>query len=443
VLIVELIAQKQRGESLTAEQIEYLIQGFTRGDVPDYQMSALLMAIYFRGVTDQEGRLFLNSMIRSGKRLNLSAIPGTKVDKHSTGGVGDKTSLIIAPVLAVAGVPVPMISGRGLGHTGGTLDKLESIPGFYVHLSDEEFERILKQTGCAFGAQTTELVPADRKLYALRDVTATVSIPPLIAASILSKKIAEGTNALVMDVKVGEGGFLRDQNEAEELAKMLVRWSAEENVETIAFGTNMDKPLGKAAGNGPEVKECLDILKTGQGDAQLIALSRALGAGMLMLGGKSQDLPSGEKLFDEILDSGAGFEKFKEIAIAQGANPFALDHYEQVSVPKFKHEFFANSSGYLTRVHPQEIGWALVDLGAGRYQSVDTVDHTAGIIFEKQQGDPVKAGDLLATACWSTPRNEKAALSRFEKAMVVGEHKAEDKPLLMFRCDKSGLTKLI
>jgi pyrimidine-nucleoside phosphorylase len=435
VLVVELIAQKQRGEQLTAKQIDFLVRGFTRGDVPDYQMSALLMAMYFQGVSDDEGRQFLRAMIQSGKRFDLSSVSGIKVDKHSTGGVGDKTSLIIAPVVAVAGIPVPMVSGRGLGHTGGTLDKLESIPGFRVHLDDDEFVRILERTGCVFGAQTSELVPADRKLYALRDVTATVSIPPLIAASILSKKIAEGTNALVMDVKVGSGGFLRDQQEAERLAETLVRWAAVEHVETIAFGTDMERPLGTACGNAPEVVECLHILRTGTGDARLLELCRTLGGGMLLLGGKARDLKEGGQLFDQILQSGEGYEKLKEIATAQGSEPRTLDLYEHAVVARHHHEFRSTRSGYLTRVLPQEIGWALVDLGAGRYKSEDTVDHTAGVVFQKQQGDSVAAGDLIVTACWSDARNEKSALERLENAMIISEQPASSEPLIKFYCD--------
>jgi pyrimidine-nucleoside phosphorylase len=435
VLVVELIAQKQRGEPLTAGQIDFLVQGFTRGEVPEYQMAALLMAMFFQGLSDEEGRQFLRAMIESGKRLDLSSVPGVKVDKHSTGGVGDKTSLIVAPVVAAAGVPVPMISGRGLGHTGGTLDKLESIPGFRVHLDDEEFERILKQTGCAFGAQTAEFVPADRKLYALRDVTSTVSIPPLIAASILSKKIAEGTNALVMDVKVGSGGFLQDLNTAQALAQTLVRWAAAENVKTIAFGTDMERPLGCAAGNAPEVVECLQILRAGEGDARLLELCRTLGGAMLLLGGKAKDLVEAGNLFDRVLESGAGFEKLREIALAQGAEPAGLDHFEDRLAAEHHHEFRAASDGYVTRVLPRDVGWALVDLGAGRYKSSDTVDHTAGIVFEKQQGDAVHAGDLIATACWSEARNESSAIDRLERAIIVTDRPAASEPLIKFYYD--------
>ncbi len=437
MLVVELIARKQKGDVLSAEEIRELVNGFTRGDVPDYQMSALLMAIYFQGLTDDEGRLFLEAMIDSGKRLDLSSVPGIKVDKHSTGGVGDKTSLIVAPVVAAAGIPVPMISGRGLGHTGGTLDKLESIPGFRVRLSEVEFERTLRQTNCAFGAQTAQLVPADRKLYALRDVTSTVAIPPLIAASILSKKIAEGTNALVMDVKVGSGGFLHSEAEARGLAQTLVKWSNTEGVKTIAFGTDMECPLGRAAGNAPEVLECLDILRTGKGDARLLELLRVLGGTMLMLGGKAPDIAEGQQLFDEILRSGAGFEKMKEIAAAQGSSASVIENYRANWRPSNTKEFRAARSGYVTRVDPREVGFALVDLGAGRRKSDDPVDHSAGVIFEKQEGDAVKAGELLATACWTIAAAAEG-LTRLSKAITIGDIPSPRRPLLYFTCDDAG-----
>jgi pyrimidine-nucleoside phosphorylase len=442
VLVVELIARKQRGEALSSDEIKFLIDGFTRGDVPDYQMAALLMAIYFRGVSDAEGRLFLRAMIQSGIRLDLSDIPGIKVDKHSTGGVGDKTSLIIAPVVAALGIPVPMISGRGLGHTGGTLDKLESIPGFRVRLGEDEFSAVLRRTACAFGAQTSELVPADRKLYALRDVTSTVSIPPLIAASILSKKIAEGTNALVMDVKVGAGGFLRDRNEAEQLALTLVQWSAAEGVRTLVFGTDMEQPLGCAAGNAPEVIECLDVLRTGEGDKRLLELCSALGGAMVMLGGKAATLEEGRFLFESTLNSGIGFEKMKEIAAAQGSSAEAIDQYTEQWQPAFRHEIRAERAGIVSEIRAREIGFGLVDIGAGRRRSDDPVDHSAGIVFARQVGNPVKSGDLLATVYWSDQPDAADGLQRMTRAIAIGDTAPANPPLLKFYCDDRGVSPL-
>jgi pyrimidine-nucleoside phosphorylase len=439
MLVVELIAKKQRGDALTGGEISELVQGFTRGAVPDYQMAAMLMAIYFRGLTEDEGRQFLKAMIESGRRLTLSTVPGIKVDKHSTGGVGDKTSLIVAPVVAAAGVPVPMISGRGLGHTGGTLDKLESIPGFRVQLDDEEFERILSRTGCVFGAQTSELVPADRKLYALRDVTSTVSIPPLIAASILSKKIAEGTNALVMDVKVGEGGFLRTEAEAVRLAQTLVSWSASEGVRTIVFGTDMESPLGRAAGNAPEVIECFDVLRSGEGDFRLLNLCRALGAGMLWLGGKATTLREAADLFDRTLKSGAGFTKMKEIAEAQGSRAAVVDNYTDFWRPRQRHEIHAAQDGFIAEVHAREVGLALVDLGAGRSTADDPVDHDAGVVFDKQVGDAVHKGDRLATVYWSNGSTSASGLQRLARSFVVSATPSPPRSLMRFFCDERGV----
>jgi pyrimidine-nucleoside phosphorylase len=440
MLIVELIAAKQRGELLTDAQIEYIVDRFARGELPDYQMSALLMAIYFRGVDDREGRTFLRAMIASGVRINLDSIPGTKVDKHSTGGVGDKTSLIIAPIVAAAGVPVPMVSGRALGHTGGTLDKLESIPGFRVRLEDSEFRRVIRETGCAFGAQTEALVPADRKLYALRDVTSTVAIPPLIAASILSKKIAEGTNALVMDVKIGAGGFLPSREAAEGLAQTLVRWSREEDVTTVVFGTDMEQPLGRACGNAPEVQECLDILRTGSGDARLLELCRALSGAMLLLGGKAADLRAANLLFDRTLASGAGYEKFVQIAVAQGARVADLDQYATTVRASQTYELFAERDGFVAEVQPRETGLALVDLGAGRATAADPVDHTAGVVFDKQRGDQVQRGERIARVCWSRKADVTAALRRFEQAISIADAPPPVRPLIQFYCDQSGIS---
>jgi pyrimidine-nucleoside phosphorylase len=438
MLVVELIAKKQRGEALADDEIRDLISGFTSGDVPDYQMAAMLMAIYFQGLTEAEGRIFLKAMIDSGRRLTLPSVPGLKVDKHSTGGVGDKTSLIVAPVVAAAGVPVPMISGRALGHTGGTLDKLESIPGFRVRLDDEEFERILARTHLAFGAQTSELVPADRKLYSLRDVTSTVSIPPLIAASILSKKIAEGTNALVMDVKVGDGGFLRSEREALDLSQTLVRWSAAEGVRTVVFGTDMQRPLGTAAGNAPEVIECTRILRDGRGDPRLVELCRALGAAMLLLGGKARGFPEARALFDRVLQSGAGLTKLADVAEAQGSSCATVENFERQWQPRRRHEFHATRSGFITGVAAREIGFALVDLGAGRRRASDPVDHSAGVVFDKQVGDEVRAGDRLATAYWSHGESTEEGLARIAAAILIGDAPAVEEPLIRFFCDEQG-----
>lgn len=431
--VAELIARKQDGGGLSDTEITALINGFVDGTVPDYQMSALLMAVYFRGLSDQEGRCFLNAMIRSGEVLSFPDISARKVDKHSTGGVGDKTSLIVAPVLAEAGVPVPMISGRALGHTGGTLDKLESIRGLRVALSHQEFSSILRAHGCVFGAQTDNLVPADKKLYALRDVTSTVAIPPLIAASILSKKIAEGTNALVMDVKIGLGGFLPTEEEARELAQRLVTWSADWNVETIVYGTDMHEPLGDTAGNLIEVVECLSILKNGIGDARLIELCGVLGGAMLKLGGIVRDVESGRKEFHRVLQSGAAYRRFQRIAEAQGADPFVWKELESGVNSACSHVITAASNGVLSEIRPRQIGLGLVELGAGRRVASDKVDPFAGIRFLKKRGDSVKLGEPIAIAHWSgAPSGKPQGISLLSGAFEISDGPAENRPLVYF-----------
>lgn len=433
MLVSELIARKQRGGILTDSEIDELVSEFSVGRVPDYQMSALLMAIYFRGLNDSEGLRFLDAMIRSGERLDFASIPRRKVDKHSTGGIGDKTSLIIAPVVAEAGIPVPMISGRALGHTGGTLDKLESIRGLRVTLSHEEFATTLAKHNCAFGAQTETLVPADKRLYALRDVTSTVAIPPLIAASILSKKIAEGTNALVMDVKIGPGGFLDSELEARELSERLVRWSAAYNVETIAYGTDMSEPLGRTAGNAIEVAECLQILTTGEGDARLVDLCTLLGGTMICLGGAAASVEDGKREFTRILKSGTALARFKNIAEAQGADPNVWRDFECGLLSTNTHIITAADDGVLHEIQPREIGLGLVDLGAGRRIASDTIDPSAGIEFLKRRGEQVTRDEPLARVQWS--RNLPSVpngLDRLAHAFVIGCGSVVNRPLIYF-----------
>ncbi len=431
--VSELIARKQSGGELSDQEIDYLVLEYAREIIPEYQMAALLMAIYFRGVTDREGRRFLDAMIRSGERLSFPDIPKPKIDKHSTGGIGDKTSLIIAPVVAEAGIAVPMISGRALGHTGGTLDKLESLRGLRVALSHKEFESILKEHGCAFGAQTNTLVPADRRLYALRDVTSTVAIPPLIAASILSKKIAEGTEGLVMDVKIGPGGFLKSTEEARELSERLVSWSRTYNVTTIVHGTDMHEPLGKTAGNAVEVRECLEILLSGEGDRRLIELCALLGGTMLMLGNLSTNIEQGMKDFLTLLRSGKGYRRFRSIAEAQGTDSAVWAEFESGVPARFTHNVIAQHDGCIHEVHPREIGLALVDVCAGRKVSTDIIDHSAGIIFLKQRGEQVTKGETLARLQWSSDRADStSAIKRVTNAFEIQPEDAPTRPLTYF-----------
>ncbi|MFH1011351.1 MAG: thymidine phosphorylase [bacterium] len=436
---MDWIRRKQQGAELTTHEIAKLIGDFTHGDIPDYQMAALLMAIYFKGLTAAEGKAFLHALISSGERQDLSSVPGVKVDKHSTGGVGDKVSLVVAPVVSSLGIPVPMISGRALGHTGGTLDKLESIPGFRTKLSAKEFRRILSEVGCVLAGQSDSLVPADRKLYALRDVTATVKIPGLIAASILSKKIAEGAQALVLDVKIGEGGFLQEEHEAAELAELLVTWAEENGVRTIALGTDMEAPLGRAAGNAPEVIEALNILKGKKADARLSALCEAQGAMMIWLGGKAESLQAARELYREAIASGRAFRQMQAIAHAQGSPSDVFEAFEKRVEPKKKAAIQAEKSGILARIHAQQIGWGLVDLGAGRKKTSDPVDSTAGIYFFAGEGDEVNAGDTLAEVVWSRLKDATEPLARLSKAFVISQTPTPTRPLVRFLCDSQGI----
>ncbi len=431
--VSELIARKQAGGKLSLDEIDSLVLDFAQGTVPDYQMAALLMAIYFRGLDEEEGIGFLDAMIRSGERLSFARIAGKKVDKHSTGGIGDKTSLIIAPVVAEAGIYVPMISGRALGHTGGTLDKLESIRGLRVTLSHKEFESVLSSERAVFGAQTDTLVPADRRLYALRDVTSTVAIPPLIAASILSKKIAEGTDALVMDVKVGPGGFLKSESEARDLSQMLVKWSAKYGVKTIVHGTDMHEPLGATAGNAIEIWECLNILRSGEGDKRLIELCSLLGGTMLYLGDVCADLDEGKELFNSVLKSGKAHDRFCAIAEAQGADPKVWDEFKEMPCAKFTHVISAKADGWITDIHPRQIGLGLVCLGAGRKVSSARVDPSAGIVFQKFRGERVAAGEPLAHVQWSeTSADSPEGLRRISDAFEITSSEAVSRPLTYF-----------
>jgi pyrimidine-nucleoside phosphorylase len=441
-MVIDWIQRKQQGGELTASEIFELTQGFTRSEIPDYQMAALLMAMYFKGLTPEEGKSFLRALISSGERQDLSSIPGVKVDKHSTGGVGDKVSLVVAPVVSSLGIPVPMISGRALGHTGGTLDKLESIPGFRTKLPASEFRRILSEVKCVLAGQSDSLVPADRKLYALRDVTATVKIPGLIAASILSKKIAEGAQALVLDVKIGEGGFLQEEQEAAGLAQLLVAWAQENGVRAIALGTDMEAPLGRAAGNAPEVIEALDILKGNKADARLSALCEAEGAMMIWLGGKAETLGDARKFYRDAITSGRALQQMQAIASAQGSAMDVFDDFERKVAPKRKMEIRAERSGVLSRIHAQQIGWGLVDLGAGRKKASDPVDPTAGIRFLAGEGDKVKEGDTLAEVVWSWLDDAAEPVARLAKAFVISDTAAPARSLVRFVCDRQGLRKV-
>src|SRR5689334_7282185 len=417
---VDIILSKRDGRSLTRDEIRFFVDGVTAGSLPDYQASALLMAILLRGMSPQETAWLTDAMVHSGIRVDLSHIPGIKVDKHSTGGVGDKTSLILAPLAAACGVPVPMMSGRGLGHTGGTLDKLEAIPGFRVGLSLDEMKTALASVGCAMLGQTAQIAPADKKLYALRDVTGTVESIPLISASIMSKKIAEGIDALVLDVKTGSGAFMKTEADSRRLAEMLVAIGTQSGVRTEAVITDMDMPLGVAVGNALEVIECLDILK-GTGAADLVECSVELTARMLVLGKVAADRTDAERQVRRAIDSGQALERFRRIIEGQGGDPRVVDDYTRLPAAPSRHVLTADRAGYLTRLDAELVGRASVLLGAGRDRVEDAVDPAVGIIIRTKPGGEVRPGDAVLELHYREQAKLDAALVLAKRAISIGD----------------------
>jgi pyrimidine-nucleoside phosphorylase len=390
---VDVIARKRDGHALSREEIDLFVRGATDGSVPDYQASALLMAIVLRGMDDQETAWLTDAMVRSGERVDLSDVPGIKVGKHSTGGVGDKVSIVLAPVVAACGVVVPKMSGRGLGHTGGTLDKLESIPGFRIGLTIDEFKEQLRRVGTAIIGQTATLAPADKKLYALRDVTATVESIPLISASIMSKKLAEGSNALVLDVKCGDGAFMKTLPRARALAESMVAIGRHAGVRTEAFITEMDEPLGHAIGNSLEIIECLETLK-GRGPDELTTVVRRLAARMITLGGVADDSTAPGRV-DQALTSGQALSKFAEMIERQGGDARITDDYARLPTAPARAPLTAPRGGYVTAMGAEALGMASNILGAGRSRVGDPVDHAVGIVTRVRVGDRVDAGQVL------------------------------------------------
>ena len=417
---VDIIMKKRDGHALEREEIRAFVQGVTTGALPDYQASALLMAILLRGMTTEETAWLTDAMVHSGIKVDLAALPGVKVDKHSTGGVGDKTSLILAPIAAACGVPVPMMSGRGLGHTGGTLDKLESIPGFRTALSLDEMRAALERVGCAMLGQTTQIAPADKKLYALRDVTGTVESIPLISASIMSKKIAEGIDALVLDVKTGSGAFMKTEADSRRLAESLVSIGNASGVRTEAVITDMDMPLGVAVGNALEVIECLDVLK-GTGSADLVDCSIELTVRMLLLGKVATDRADAERKVRAAIASGAALDRFRRIIEGQGGDPRVVDDYSLLPAAPSRHRVTAERSGYVARLDAELIGRASVLLGAGRDRVEDAVDPAVGIIITAKPGSPVSAGDAVLELHYREQAKLDAALTLIRRAITIGD----------------------
>jgi pyrimidine-nucleoside phosphorylase/thymidine phosphorylase len=419
-----IIRKKRDGLALSREEIFGFVERYMRGEIPDYQLAALLMAIYLRGLDGRETADLTEAMIRSGQILDLSEFPQPKVDKHSTGGVGDKTSLIVAPVAAAAGLMVPMISGRGLGHTGGTLDKLESIPGFNTSLTLEEFRRVLGACGMGLIGQTDDLAPADRRLYALRDVTATVESIPLISASILSKKLAEGIDGLVLDVKTGSGAFMKTLEDSRALAERMVAIGTACGKKVKAVITDMSQPLGCAVGNALEVIECIEALK-GRGPRDLMDVSRELTARMLLVGGVEASLESARARFDSILASGAALEKFAQAIAEQGADPRVVEDYSLFAAAQFEDSVVAPEEGYVAALDAQTMGRASMVLGAGRERLDSVIDPAVGLVFEKKVGDAVAAGERIC-AIYS---NDRSRVGRVRE-MIRGAIRISPEPVI-------------
>lgn len=397
VRMIDLIEKKQKEEPLTTDEIKWMIESYTHDNIPDYQMSAMLMAIYFQGMTEEELRDMTMAMVESGDQIDLSAIEGVKVDKHSTGGVGDTTSLVLAPLVASVGVPVAKMSGRGLGHTGGTLDKLESIEGFHIEIDQAEFIDLVNKNKLALVGQSGNLAPADKKIYALRDVTSTVGSIPLIASSIMSKKIASGADAIVLDVKVGTGAFMKNIDDAEELARTMVNIGNLVGRDTMAVISDMSQPLGEAIGNGLEVKEAIDTLK-GEGPEDLTELCLVLGSQMAYLGGVGESLEDARQLLEENIKNGKALEKFKVFVAAQGGDPDVVDHPDELlPQAEFKVEVTADKAGIISQIDAEELGVAAMLLGAGRETIDSELDLAAGLILHKKIGDKVAVGDSILT----------------------------------------------
>jgi pyrimidine-nucleoside phosphorylase len=439
---IDVIRKKRDAGELSRTEIESLVSAYTNGDIPDYQVSAWLMAVVLRGMTRAETAALTDAMLRSGEVLDLSLLPGKKVDKHSTGGVGDKTSLVLAPLAAAAGITVPMISGRGLGHTGGTLDKLEAIPGFSVNLSVARFRRVLETCGCAMIGQTDEIAPADRKLYALRDVTGTVESPYLICASIMSKKLAEGIDALVLDVKTGSGAFMKSDEDAAFLAELMVETGERMGKQMVALITDMDQPLGLMIGNALEVVEVIEILR-GEGPEDLRQLCLELASWMLQLGGVANTVTEGKKLSEKLITSGKALDRFRQMVELQGGDPQVIDDPEKL--PRARHTMTHSSprSGYLASLQCEQVGTACVILGGGRERKEDSVDPAVGIVLHKKVGHAVSVGEPLATLHYNDEMLAHRARELLVKSYKIIDSPAHEKRPLIHRVITDNRTREI
>lgn len=426
----DLILKKRNGGELSRDEIEFIVSGYTGDTIPDYQMAALLMAIYFRGMSHRETADLTMAIVNSGETISLEAIPGIKVDKHSTGGVGDKTTLVLAPLVASAGVPVAKMSGRALGHTGGTIDKLESIPGFNVNLEPDAFIKQVQKINIALMAQTGKLAPADKKLYALRDVTATVDSIPLIASSVTSKKIASGADAILLDVKCGSGAFMKNMADAVKLAETMVSIGGMVNRRMAAVVTGMDRPLGRCVGNALEVGEALETLRGG-GPGDLKELCLTLGAHMLVLAQAEKSFETARARLEKLLQNGEALNKFKALIEAQGGDVSIIDNPAKLPSASIKHKVEATASGYVTSVNALAIGNAAMLLGAGRKKKDDPVDHAAGIELVKKPGDPVVSGEPLAILHTNRQSSLDEASAAVAGAFLIGDTEPPPAPLIL------------
>lgn len=427
--MLDLIDKKKKGKRLSKEEIYYIVQGYTEGKIPDYQISALLMAIYFQGMDAEETRMLTMAMVESGDQVDLSGIKGIKVDKHSTGGVGDKVSLVVIPLVASLGIPVAKMSGRGLGHTGGTIDKLESIEGFDIGLSMEKFMENVNTYKMAIVGQTGDLTPADKKLYALRDVTATVDSIPLIASSIMSKKIASGSDAIVLDVKVGNGAFMKTLDDARALAKAMVSIGEGLGRKTVAVLTNMNEPLGNEVGNANEVREAIRTLK-GEGAQDLVNVSVTIAGHMAVLGGAFASIEEAEIAIRENMKNGKALEMLKTLVKIQGGNPAQIENPELLPTAKISVPVIAKENGFIHEIKAEEIGTAAMLLGAGRETKEDIIDYAAGITLLKKVGDEVKEGEVLCTL-HTNRENYQDAYDKAQEAYDLSLEKPEHIPFIL------------
>ncbi len=430
----ELIKAKRDGKRLLPEDIRAFIEAYTAGTVPDYQMSALCMAVFFRGLDSVELGAWTRAMLESGEVVDLSETPGVKVDKHSTGGVGDKVSVSLAPLAAACGVPVPMISGRGLGHTGGTVDKLQSIPGFKMDVPVPEYRRLVREVGCCLISQTAAIAPADKKLYALRDVTATVDCIPLIASSIMSKKLAEGIDALVLDVKVGSGAFMKKVEDARLLARTMIGIGAEMGRKVTALLTDMDQPLGRAVGNALEIVEAVEMLR-GKAPADYTEVTLALTAEMLVLGGKAATISEAREKLQKAVADGSAVRKLKEIVWAQGGDPRAIDDYGLLPRARSTMDVAAARDGFVTAIDTEGVGLAAVALGAGRQRVDSPIDPAVGFTLLRKVGEPVKAGEPVVRVHYNDPAPVEEVKARLLASYHYGPQAPAPRPLVVERLE--------